>query len=100
MLPTARGDVDGNALLGPWCDRAAGLAAAAEGNRREAEEALARALRTFDELGARFEAARTREQLAGLRPPDDARTLLSAALRVYEELGATPSADRARALLA
>ncbi len=63
MLPHARDDIAGNALLGPWCDRAAGLAAAAEGKRGEAEEALARSIRTFDELGVRFEAARTAKSL-------------------------------------
>jgi tetratricopeptide (TPR) repeat protein len=98
-LPQARADVAGNALLGPWCDRAAGLAAAAAGQRSEADEALNRAVQVFDELGVRFEAARTREELAGLRPLTEARSLLQAALEVYEQLGATPSAQRVRSRL-
>jgi hypothetical protein len=61
---------------------------------------LWRASRVFDELGVRFEAARTREELAALRSPSDAHALLSTALEVYEELGATPSAERVRSLLA
>jgi tetratricopeptide (TPR) repeat protein len=98
-LPQARANVAGNALLGPWCDRAAGLAAAAGGSRREADDALSRAVHVFDELGVRFEAARTREELARLRPPTDARSLLQAALDVYEQVGATPSSQRVRSRL-
>jgi DNA-binding SARP family transcriptional activator len=100
MLPNARADVVGNALLGPWCDRAAGLAAAADGERGAAEAALRRAIGTFDELGERFEGARTRESLAVLCPPSEARGLLSDALHVFELLGATPSVERVRALVA
>jgi hypothetical protein len=100
MLPDARTDVAGNALLAPWCERAAGLAAAADGDLPAAEDALRRALHAFDELGVRFEGARTREGLAVLCPPSEACALLSEALDVYEHLGATPSAERVRSLLA
>jgi DNA-binding SARP family transcriptional activator len=99
MLPAARADVVGNALLAPWCDRAEGMAAAAAGRRGDAEQALRRAARAFDDLGVRFEAARTREELAGLCLPSDAQALLSDALETYEELGAAPSAERVRSLL-
>jgi tetratricopeptide (TPR) repeat protein len=100
MLPRARADIAGNALLGPWCDRATGLVAAAHGHRREAHDALSRAMHVFDHLGVRFEAARTREQLAKLSPPEsDGRALLQTALEVYEDLRATRFADRARAYL-
>ena len=99
VLPLARDDIAGNALLGPWCDRAEGMAAAADGNRDDALVALARAVEAFDHLGVTFEAARTREEAAKLATPADARTLLLSALEGYSYVGATPSAERVRALL-
>jgi hypothetical protein len=84
MLPQARDNIAGNALLGPWCDRAEGMAAA-EGNRGDADKALSRAVRTFDDLGVVFEAARTREELARLRRPSDARALLASSTRRLRE---------------
>jgi hypothetical protein len=98
-LPQARADLAGNALLGPWCDRAAGLAAAASGRRRDAQAGLRRAVRAFDRLGERFEAARTREELAAVSSAADSNALLRAALEVYEQLGAAPAAGRVRARL-
>ena len=96
VLPLARADMAGNALLGPWCDRAEGMAAAADGKRDEAVAALTRAVEAFDHLGVVFEAARTREEAAKLASPTDARLLLQSALDGYTHVGATPSADRMR----
>jgi DNA-binding SARP family transcriptional activator len=99
VLPVARDDIAGNALLGPWCDRAEGLAAAADGSRRHAADALTRAVEAFDALGVVFEAARTRVDLAKLGSRTAARELLLAALETYEHLGAGPSAERVRVQL-
>ena len=70
ILPHARADISGNALLGPWCDRAEGMAAAADGKRDHAAAALARAIGAFDHLGVTFEAARTREEAAKFASAD------------------------------
>jgi hypothetical protein len=96
VLPHARGDVAGNALLGPWCDRAEGMAAAADGAREVAVRALTRAVEAFDRFGVVFEAARTREEAAKLATPTDARALLLSALEGYASVGATPSAEQVR----
>ena len=100
VLPIARADISGNALLGPWCDRAEGIAAADDGSRNAAVAAFTRAVEAFDHFGVAFEAARTREEAAKLATPADARALLQSALEGYDFVGATPSADRVRATLA
>ena len=59
---------------------------------------LTLAVRGFDSISP-FEAARAREDLAGL--DEETRTsLLSEALATYERLGAKPHATRVRAALA
>ena len=83
FLPLARARVGGNALLGPACDRAEGLAHAQTGRPAEAAWALRRALAGFERLSVPFEAARTREHLATLDPPTAARPLLEAGLSTY-----------------
>ena len=99
ILPHARADIAGNALLGPWCDRAEGMADAADGNRDDAVAALTRAVKTFDHFGVAFEAALTREEAAKLATPPDARVLLLSALEGFVRVGATPSVERVRAHL-
>jgi hypothetical protein len=88
LLPAARTNVAGNALLAPHCDRAEGLLHAEHGRRPEAVAALRRALARFEELAVPFEAARTRERLAVFEPPTTARRLREAARATYRRLGA------------
>jgi tetratricopeptide (TPR) repeat protein len=88
------------ATLGPTCDRAEGLVRAAAGDHQAATDLLSRSLDAFDRLGERYEAARTREALAGVTHTEKARDLLAEALRQFEDLGARPDADRVRVLLA
>jgi hypothetical protein len=90
LLPTARANLAGNALLAPACDRGEGLLHAGAGRRREAARALRAAVDGFERLGVPFEAARTREQLAAVVPAAEARSLLEAAGSTYERLGAAP----------
>jgi len=85
--------------LGPTCDRAEGLIRAAAGDLDAAAELFSRSLEAFDRLGERYEAARTREVLAGVTPTERGRDLLAQALRQYEDLGARPDAERVQALL-
>jgi tetratricopeptide (TPR) repeat protein len=85
--------------LGPACDRAEALARAAAGDLEGAADSLGRTLEAFDRLGERYEAARTREVLAGVTSIEKGRDLLAEALRQYEDLGARPDADRVRPLL-
>ena len=82
-------------LAEPTADRA--RAAARRSVGEEGVALLERAIAGFDGLSS-FEAARTREALAGV-DPDRGEALLSAALQSYEALGARPHADRARAAL-
>jgi DNA-binding SARP family transcriptional activator/tetratricopeptide (TPR) repeat protein len=90
FLPAARQNLDGNALLGPFCDRAEGLLHARAGRRPAARRALRRALARFEQLEVPFEAARTREGLAAVEPAPAARSLLEAAMATYQRLGAGP----------
>jgi hypothetical protein len=85
--------------LAPTCDRAEGLVRAAAGDLDAAAELFSRSLEAFDRLGERYEAARTREPLAGVTRTERRRDLLAEALRQYEDLGARPDGDRVRALL-
>ena len=86
--------------LAPTCDRAEGLIRAAAGDLDAAADSLGRSVEEFDRLGERYEAARTKEALAGVIRSERARDLLAEALRQYEHLGARPDADRVRALSA
>jgi hypothetical protein len=96
FLPKAREQISGNALLGPVCDRAEGLMAAAAGDRALAPPALHRALVGFEALGAAFEVARTQERLAEVLGGHEGRLLRDAALGAYERLGAGPFVERLR----
>jgi class 3 adenylate cyclase len=99
FLPQARTLTEALALVGPTGDRAEGLARAAGGDRVAAEELLRRALARYSELEVAFDAARTREHLAGVVVDRGAAAQLRAeALSTYEALGAAPHAERARAL--
>lgn len=87
------------AVLGPACDRAEGLIQAAAGDLDAAADSLRRSMDAFDRLGERYEAARTREALAGVTNSERARDLFADALGQYEYLGARPDAERVSALL-
>ena len=99
LLPLARANVVGNALLAPYCDRAEGLAHAQAGRANDATRALRRALAHFERLGVPFEAARTREHLAAVAPPSAALPLLEAALSTYERLDAVPHQRAVRTVI-
>ncbi len=94
FLPDARRDQDGFAMLPPASDRAEGDVAAVRGDPESAGKLWLRSLDAFETLGVPYEAAGTKERLATVSPPDDARTLLRDALGTYEMLGARPAADR------
>jgi DNA-binding SARP family transcriptional activator len=98
FLPIARANSRGNALLGPFSDRAEGLLMAHRRRVREASRLLGRALQRFIEMSVPFEVARTRELLATVEPAQAAE-LLSAALETYERLGARPGEKAVRARL-
>ena len=66
ILPHARAATAGNALLGPYCDRASGLMTAARGDRHSAEMHLVRALSGFEKLSEQYQATRTRQTMAAL----------------------------------
>lgn len=95
FLPEVRQRTGLLPLARPTADRAEGLAAAAAGRADEARRLLERAVTGFDALSV-FEAARTREALAGL-DPHGRDELLATALGTYERLGAVPHAERVRA---
>jgi tetratricopeptide (TPR) repeat protein len=85
-----------------WARRVQSRVATAGGNRREAEDRLIQAIATFDGMGAPFEAARTRIELAELIEPDrlgEARTEAQAGLAGLMSLGLERQAARAQALL-
>jgi len=99
FLPSARATSGYLAVTTPTCDRAEGVARAAAGDRGAAEELLTRAVAGFDGMSLPLAAARSREQLALVRP-DRAEQLRRAALRTYTELGAARDAARAESALA
>jgi hypothetical protein len=99
LVPKAREQIAGNALLGPVCDRAVGLMAAATGDAAVAPPAFRRALAGFEMLGAAFEVARSQERLAEVVGGREARLLREAALAAYERLGAAPYVERLRVAL-
>jgi hypothetical protein len=100
FIPSARSIADGMAVLGPACDRAEGLVEAVGGKRWTAIELLKGSLGAFERLSVPFEAARTRETLAGITGPEEARDYLEHAIAAYDRLGAVPSLERARGALA
>jgi len=87
VVRVARESVPGNALLGPVCDRALGALESACGRRPPARRLFARSLARFEQLGVKYEAARTRELLAAVEPAPTRGALLRTARRTYEELG-------------
>ena len=99
LVPKAREQIAGNALLGPVCDRAVGLMAAAARDAAMAPAALRRAVDGFEMLGAAFEVARSQERLAEMVGGREARLLREAALAAYERLGAAPNVERLRVAL-
>jgi hypothetical protein len=98
FLAIARANAAGNALLGPFSDRAEGLLEAHRGREREAGRLLRRALDQFEAMSVPFEAARTREHLATFQPAG-AAPLLRAALETYGRLGARPREKAVRSRL-
>lgn len=68
--------------------RAEGSLSAGAGDTQTAGRFLAQAVDGFERLDVPFEAARTREALASVSPPDAARGLLERARDTYEALGA------------
>jgi hypothetical protein len=86
-------------VLAPTCDRAEGSLRAAEGDTGAAATLLRRSLEAFERLGVRYEAARTREALAGVAPPESAGELFAQAVREFGELGARPDEERVRGRL-
>jgi tetratricopeptide (TPR) repeat protein len=99
FLPTARAAGGYLAMLRPTCDRGEGLALAAGGDARAAEELLTRAVVGFERMSVPLQAARTQEHLARVCP-DRAGELLRAALQSYTRLGAKLDAARAESALA
>jgi DNA-binding SARP family transcriptional activator len=98
VLPVARENVPGNALLAPFCDRAEGLVHAHAGDADAARAALRRAVDGFERLAVPFEAARTRERLADVAaPPEEAAALLRTAMATYARLHAAPREAAVRA---
>jgi hypothetical protein len=99
LLPKAREQISGNALLDPVCDRAEGLAAANADNVALARSALRKALAGFETLGAAFEVARSQERLAEVVGDQEGLLLRESALAVYERLAAAPHVERLRVAL-
>jgi DNA-binding SARP family transcriptional activator len=93
FLPTARATSGYLAVVTPTCDRAEGVARAAGGDVRRAEELLTRAVAGFDRMSLPLQAARSRERLARVCP-DRAEELRRTALDAYTHLGAMPDAAR------
>jgi len=96
-LPRARALAGGDIVATPLADRAEGRRKLAAQDAREGERLLRAALAGFERLGIPFEAARTREVLAGLADAPEREDLLRSALETYQSLGATPHAQRVRA---
>ena len=98
FLPDARRRSATLAILGPVCDRAEGMVAAADGDTDRAIELLRRALAGFERLGVPYEIARTKTLLADALPDGDA--MLADAIASAESLfgdrsAATPAVGRA-----
>jgi DNA-binding NarL/FixJ family response regulator len=84
FLPEARRRSGSLAILGPVCDRAEGMVAAADGDTDRAIELLRRSLAGFKRLGVPYELARTETLLAGVLPDGDA--MLAEAIATAESL--------------
>jgi hypothetical protein len=97
FLPRARAFSDALALVEPASDRAAGIVSAAAGDPATADECLTRALKRFEQQGAVFEAALTKERLAAVAPNGRATRLRREALATYKQLDAAPHAERLQA---
>jgi hypothetical protein len=85
--------VDGNALLGPWCDVAEGMLNLNAGDQISARSRLESAVTGFERLGVPFEAARARLRLAETVEPAAARSALASARATFIKLGAAPLAE-------
>jgi tetratricopeptide (TPR) repeat protein len=86
-----------------WALRVQGRIARATGDCSEAQTRLLQAVATFDEMGAPFEAARTRVELAEMlegERPDQARALARQGLAGLNALNLVRHATRAKTLLA
>jgi len=83
-----------------WAQRVLGRVALASDNTLLARTRLAEAARTFDTMGAPYEAARTHLELAALMQrlhmQDEARALAQAGLAVLAGLGLSAQAERYR----
>jgi predicted ATPase len=99
FLPEVRSVAGSFAVLGPACDRAEGMTLAAMGDSVGGARLLEQALERFEALLVPFEAARTKEALARLAGPGEAKRLLEAASETYRRLGARPHAERVAAEL-
>jgi class 3 adenylate cyclase/tetratricopeptide (TPR) repeat protein len=93
-IATARMRAPEMRVLAPAADRAEARLLAARGATDEARELLQRALGEFDGLGLPFEAARTRELLAGVTDGEERAEARRSALDTYRDLGAEPSIAR------
>jgi hypothetical protein len=101
LLPALREQTPGDARLAPLADRFEAELMLKRGRPpAEVRPLLERALAWFDERSMTFEAARTRESLAQVADPAEARALLASAIETYVQLGARPYADAASAALA
>jgi class 3 adenylate cyclase len=98
----ATAEQSGSLELPCFADRLEGQAALVGGDHRAATELLERAVRGFENIGARWEEARTdlalAEALAVGGNEDEARRHVSAALPVLETAGAVEELERAREL--
>lgn len=95
FLPVARRTIPGNALLGPMCDRVAGLVRLADGDTTRAVALLRHAVTGFHRFKVPFEEARTLEGLAEALPAG-AEAARSAALAIYDRIGARSAAGSLR----
>ena len=100
MVPIARHLSQASVELAPLADEAEGELRLKEGRRDEARTLFESAVRRWDELEAPFDAARSRELLAGVSEEQAARDLLEWALKAYRRLGAVPFESRVEEALA
>ncbi|HEU4918923.1 MAG TPA: AAA family ATPase [Candidatus Limnocylindrales bacterium] len=93
FLPDARRRSASLAILGPICDRAEGLVAAADGDTERAIQCYRTALAGFERFGVRYEIARTEALLANVLPDGDA--MLAEAIATAESLFRGPASPAA-----